>query len=336
MSLSVSIVIPTYNRADLIGRALSSAVCQIRPGDEILVIDDGSTDGTEDIVRTFGPEVQLIRKKRIGAGRARNAGVEAARGDLVAFLDSDDEWMPGKVSLQRAYLERNPAALFCFSNFAITTRDRTVRRNFLVNWHHDPRPWDEILGRGILYSEVADLPAETADFKVHVGNLYAAEMAANYIFTSTLMVRRIEAGDSLHFGEELPTYEDWECFGRLARKGPAAYFDIETAWQHSHTGPRLTDASLEVSAWTRLQVLERVWGADAQFLETHGKWYRSVCQEQHLIRVKAFLAQGLMAKAKVEMKTLLEVPTAIRVLSSLPSPLVRTAIGLRRLLSAGR
>lgn len=336
MSLSVSIVVPTYNRAHLIGRALSSAVSQLLPGDEVIVVDDGSTDNTAEMIKSFGPAVRLISVNRVGAGRARNTGAALAKNDLVAFLDSDDEWMPNKLALQRAYLEACPEVLFCFSNFGITGRDGKARRNFLVNWHNDPRSWDEILGPGVAFSQVRPLPHGIDDFKVHSGSLYEVEMAANYVFTSTLVVRKNEAGDALHFGEELPTYEDWECFGRLAQRGMAAYLDIETAWQHSHPGPRLTDASMEIAAWTRLQVLERVWGADKDFLATHGGWYRHVCEEQHLIRVKAFLAQGMGAKARTELKQISNVPALIRLLASLPSPLAKTAIGLRRLLTAGR
>jgi glycosyltransferase involved in cell wall biosynthesis len=336
MSLSVSIVIPTYNRAHLIGRALSSAVSQLLSGDEVIVVDDGSTDNTPETIKSFGPAVRLISVDRVGAGRARNAGAALAKNDLVAFLDSDDEWMPNKLTLQRAFMEAYPEVLFCFSNFGITGRDGKTHRNFLINWHNDARSWDDILGPGTAFSTIGPLPNGIEDFKTHRGSLYAVEMAANYVFTSTLVVRKDQAGDALHFGEELPTYEDWECFGRLAQRGQAAYLEIETAWQHSHPGPRLTDASMEISAWTRLQVLERVWGTDMEFLAKHGGWYRHVCEEQHLIRVKAFLAQGMGAKARAELKQVSNVPALIRLLASLPSPLAKTAVGLKRLLTAGR
>jgi glycosyltransferase involved in cell wall biosynthesis len=105
--LSVSCVIPTYNRVSLLDRALRSAVPQCEPGDEIIVVDDGSTDDTEKLVGACDGPVRYVRIPHAGAGSARNAGVQAAQGDLIAFLDSDDEWIPGKLSWQRAVLERH-------------------------------------------------------------------------------------------------------------------------------------------------------------------------------------------------------------------------------------
>src|SRR4051812_41806571 len=103
--LKVSVVIPTHNRERLIGRALRSALCQIRPEDEILIIDDGSTDGTEQVVRQFRDcRIRYIWQKNAGAGAARNRGATEATGELLAYLDSDDEWLPSKITLQRRFM----------------------------------------------------------------------------------------------------------------------------------------------------------------------------------------------------------------------------------------
>jgi glycosyltransferase involved in cell wall biosynthesis len=101
---SVSVVIPTYNRAGVICRAIASALIQLLAGDEIVVVDDGSKDRTHAIVASFGPQVKYVPTTNGGAGRARNIGIDHARGDLVAFLDSDDEWFPGKLAVQRALI----------------------------------------------------------------------------------------------------------------------------------------------------------------------------------------------------------------------------------------
>src|SRR4051794_14485488 len=100
MPLSVSVVIPTYNRAHLVPRAVASALANVIAGDEVIVVDDGSTDGTETALAPYRERIRLVNGRHAGAGGARNLGVREARGDLVAFLDSDDEWMPGKLALQ--------------------------------------------------------------------------------------------------------------------------------------------------------------------------------------------------------------------------------------------
>src|SRR5262245_57694351 len=94
---AISVVIPTYNRAHLIRRAVDSALLQCTERDEVIVVDDGSTDGTTDILTRYAGHVRYLKLPHAGAGHARNAGIAAARNPLIAFLDSDDEWLPGKL-----------------------------------------------------------------------------------------------------------------------------------------------------------------------------------------------------------------------------------------------
>ena len=109
----ISAIIPAYNRAHLVGRAVSSALEQTMPPNEIIVVDDGSTDETREVVERFGDEVRYIFQPNAGASAARNKGVNAASGEWLAFLDSDDVWM-------RDYLERISAAIETTSGFADT------------------------------------------------------------------------------------------------------------------------------------------------------------------------------------------------------------------------
>jgi glycosyltransferase involved in cell wall biosynthesis len=88
----ISVVVPTYNRAALVARALDSALGQHRPGSEVLVIDDGSTDGTERVLSAYAGRVRVVRQENRGGAAARNRGVAEAVGDWIAFLDSDDFW----------------------------------------------------------------------------------------------------------------------------------------------------------------------------------------------------------------------------------------------------
>src|SRR5690242_14976762 len=98
---SVSVIIPTYNRARFVGEAVASALAQTLPPLEVIVVDDGSTDDTADVVaRLNDPRVVYLRQENAGPATARNTGVEAARGDLIALLDSDDRWLPRKLELQ--------------------------------------------------------------------------------------------------------------------------------------------------------------------------------------------------------------------------------------------
>jgi glycosyltransferase involved in cell wall biosynthesis len=333
-SSEISVVIPTYNRDSLILRAVTSALANVRPGDEVLVVDDGSTDNTAEILAPLAGRLRYLRLPHAGAGATRNHGVRLARKPLVAFLDSDDEWMPGKLTLQRALMDRRPDVLFCCSDFS--SREPTGDKpRHLHTWHQDPRPWDEILGPGVPYSDIAPLPSGQADFRVHFGDLYLAEMERDYVATFTLVIRRERAGEALRFAEDVVTFEDWECIARLARAGTAAFMDCDTAYQWGHAGPRLTDAKTWGRATSRLTILERVWGADEPFLALHAERFAQVCAGHHIQRAACLLRQGLPKQARNELRKGGGSPLLYWFLASLPGPVVRGLLGLCRFLRAG-
>jgi glycosyltransferase involved in cell wall biosynthesis len=126
----VSILIPTYNRERYIGEAIESVLGQDYPSKEIIVVDDGSTDGTRDIVARYG-EVKYFYQENAGIAAARNACLVHAGGEYIAWLDSDDYYLPGKLSAQVEYLEAHPEAdiVFCpFKNFFEDESVKSIKR----------------------------------------------------------------------------------------------------------------------------------------------------------------------------------------------------------------
>ena len=108
--MRISVVIPTYNRAHIVTRAVESALAQSRAPDEIIVVDDGSTDDTAGALRRFADRIRYITQRNAGVSEARNRGVREASCEWIAFLDSDDEWMPDKLATQVAGLVAHPTA----------------------------------------------------------------------------------------------------------------------------------------------------------------------------------------------------------------------------------
>src|SRR5262245_47409787 len=94
----VSVLVPTYNRSKLVRRAVESALAQSYRRLEVLVVDDGSSDDTRQVIEGMDPRVRYIRQANAGVSAARNRGIAEARGEFVAFLDSDDEWLPWKLT----------------------------------------------------------------------------------------------------------------------------------------------------------------------------------------------------------------------------------------------
>lgn len=309
----ISVVIPTYNRAKLLARALVSVLTAVAGCDEIIVVDDGSTDETAAMVTAgtapWKDRVRYLPIPQGGAGRARNAGVAACRNDLIAFADSDDKWLPYRLELQRPVMASEPKLAFCFSDFGQLLPDGSVVSHWLVHWSGDTRPWEHILAPGHSYAErwalPARLPRSDAGVRIHEGSMYARELNANYINVNTLLARRSVVGGALHFGEGLPTHEDWECFARIARTGDCAYLDVDTAIQCWHEGPRLTQASLLESARARIKLIERTWASDPEFMRSHGNNVAAVLANLQRIVLRQLIhmnrrdeARALLAQCK--------------------------------------
>lgn len=111
---AVSVIIPAYNRVHCVAAAVESVFAQTFRDFEIIAVDDGSSDGTHDVLKSFGSRIRLIRQENHGVSSARNTGVRAARGKWIAFLDSDDRWHADKLERQMAVLEKYNARL-CFT-----------------------------------------------------------------------------------------------------------------------------------------------------------------------------------------------------------------------------
>ncbi len=145
-----SVVIPAYNRADTVGRAIQSALDQTHAPLEVLVVDDGSKDSTPEIIASFGEPVRLIRQENGGAPVARNTGIRAAKGDWIAFLDSDDYWTPEHLMRMGAAIESTQGkAEFYFANIDMAENEGGLpqwqRAEFAIDGEHellaDGTPW---------------------------------------------------------------------------------------------------------------------------------------------------------------------------------------------------
>ena len=114
--MKVSVVIPAYNRINLLERAVNSVIRQTKNAFEIIVVDDGSDDNSSEMVKQKFGSVILVRQENCGVSAARNRGIEISKGDWIALLDSDDEWKPNKLEKQINALSEDPDCFFCHTN----------------------------------------------------------------------------------------------------------------------------------------------------------------------------------------------------------------------------
>ena len=123
----VSVILTTYNRCGFLQKAVESVLAQTYPAFELIVVDDGSTDGTRQILSAYAGRLKLICQSNRGVSAARNTGIRAADGQLIAFLDSDDYWMPQKLEHQVRYFNDHPRTLLC------QTEELWIRNGIRVN-----------------------------------------------------------------------------------------------------------------------------------------------------------------------------------------------------------
>jgi glycosyltransferase involved in cell wall biosynthesis len=210
----VTVIIPTYNRGDTLNRALQSTISQTYDNLEILVVDDGSTDGTEDIVRSFtDPRVRYIRHDcNRGPAAARNTGIRKSKGHYVAFLDSDDEWMKEKIAVQIAALMETGEKVIagCTGSYRIQED----------------------------YIETIRPPKNASWFKLIL-------MRCGLGPGSTLMASRIAFETVGFFDEEFSRLEDWDWLIRYTEGCPFAC--VSTPLVRIYTGKRPKAASVESS-----------------------------------------------------------------------------------------
>jgi glycosyltransferase involved in cell wall biosynthesis len=185
----VSVIIPTYNRAYIVGYAIASATTQTYKNVEVIVVDDGSTDKTAEVVAQFGNKVKYLYKANGGVSSARNVGINSCGGELIAFLDSDDEWLPDKLDKQVNYLSDNP-------DFGMVLCDCCLIDSNRQN-----------MGR---VTRRIDLPKD--------GYILNDVLLKPYLIPSSVLIRKEALNDVGYFDEALRTAEDMDLFLRISRK----------------------------------------------------------------------------------------------------------------------
>jgi glycosyltransferase involved in cell wall biosynthesis len=229
----VTVLIPTFNRAHLLARAIRSVLSQSYRALEVLIVDDGSTDDSRavvaDLARADG-RVRYLHQENRGVSGARNTGLRAASGDFLAFLDSDDLWKPWKLDAQMACMRRLPHVGMVWTDMeAVDRAGRVVNPRYMRN-HYAAYRWftyDQLFTeRHRLDDIVPDLPEPVGDCCVYAGDLYSAILMGNLMLPSTLLVRRERFEKVGGFDEEMRSGEDHDYHLRTCREGPVALIDL--------------------------------------------------------------------------------------------------------------
>ena len=239
MTPTVSIVLPTYNRAHLLPRALDSIVAQTFGDWEILVVDDGSTDSTDEVVhaysRDLGERLRYIRQSHTGCCAARNRGIDAARGEFVAFLDSDDEFLPTKLARQIELFRLCPELSLAYSDYSCV--DLAGRRFGSVFDTKCPT------GRRVAFEEVSPGLCVCHD-------AFERLLDGYFIATITGLVRRETLGSRIRFMPDPAYAEEWLFYAEIAKDRGVGFINEPLSLHHftggsiSRSDPSINTAGL--------------------------------------------------------------------------------------------
>ncbi|MEQ1636033.1 MAG: glycosyltransferase family A protein [Methylococcales bacterium] len=191
--MTVSVIIPTYNRNQLLQRALQSVLAQTKPAFEIIVVDDGSEDGTASMLRQQFPQVACYYQSNSGVSIARNLGIQQAKGDWLAFLDSDDTWHPQKLNRQMAALVAEPGYRICH------TDEIWIRKGVQVN------------------------PAQK--YTKQGGWMFQQCLPVCALSPSTVLIHREVFEEVGLFDPQLPACEDYDLWLRITARYPVLLLD---------------------------------------------------------------------------------------------------------------
>jgi glycosyltransferase involved in cell wall biosynthesis len=304
MPNQVSVIIPTYNRAPLLSQAIESVLNQTVDTIEIIVVDDGSADPTEETIKQFGTRVRFFQRKHGGLNAARNFGLRQAQGTFIALLDDDDLWLPFKTELQAAVLNRFPDAAYVFSDFIIFNENGIKTAQGLSTWNNFPSSWKYGLEQRLSAKELGlPLPPEVQDCQVYLGRLYHELLFDPYVLPSTALVRRSAIKDDAPFPEENTHCGDWQFFAELSRNAFCIFLSLATTLNRSHgDAVRLTRKSPLIRTRDRLRLIEQVWRSDTVFLTEHNP---DVCrvEEEQLLRIALLcILEGRRREAKGYLK----------------------------------
>ncbi len=190
--MHISVIIPSYNRWPLLRRAVESVLAQSRPADQIIVVDDGSTDASLDqLSRHYPTQLTILTQSNAGVSAARNAGIRNATGDWIALLDSDDEWLPGKLEAQEKTIAAHPTSVLCH------TEEIWIRNGVRVN-----------------------------AMKKHTkqgGDIFLNCLPLCVISPSSVLLRRSIFDSIGDFDESLPACEDYDLWLRICSVYPVLF-----------------------------------------------------------------------------------------------------------------
>ena len=259
--VNVSVIIPTYNRKNLLKRALRSVSSQTFVPQEIIVVDDGSSDGTKDWVLERFPNVRYIYQDNFGVSSARNTGIKEAKGSWIAFLDSDDEWVPNKLEQQKRVINSSQEAWLCHTN------EIWIRNGVRVN--------------------------QMKKHQKYGGDVFEKCLDICRISPSSVLIKKEVFEMVGLFDESLKVCEDYDLWLRITAVLPVIFLDQPLIIKYGGHADQLSRVDSGIEKY-RIQSLEKILSSSSLSI------FQSKIAISHLIKKLEIFSNGLEKRNKLK------------------------------------
>ena len=308
----VSVIIPTFNRAYCVGQAIDSVRAQTYQNTEILVLDDGSTDGSRDLIeQSFAGDarVRYFFHENRGVTATRNRGLALCHGDFVALLDSDDTWSPWKLELQLACLQQHPEIGMVWTDMkAVGLGGEVISQSYLRTMYSAyqwfPRK-DQLFPQSFSLAEIAPGLAPVVEGqRFYTGEIFSQMIMGSLVHTSTVLVRRERLEKVRGFNEELRIAgEDYDFHLRTCREGPVGFIDLATIRYQTGMPDRLTrDDFMVHTAMNCLKTVLPLIENERSQIDLSDRMIRLRLSEMHAWMGEVLIDLGDARKARVHVR----------------------------------
>lgn len=250
----VTVIIPTYNRANTIKRAIESVQNQTYSNLEIIIVDDNSSDNTKHIIDSINDSrIKYIKQcKNLGGAAARNVGIKNAKGSCIAFQDSDDEWLPNKLQKQLEFMESENADVVCCSYWRYMDKEKSIIPKYKIEQNI---------------------------------NLYEKLFRENFIGTPTIIGKK-QCFNSEMFDESMPRFQDWELMLRMTKRYKVAFLNEPLVNAY------VQDTSITRNSKNGILAFQKIIEKNMGFFERNSEMYSYYCRRMGVLSLDFGIPQS--------------------------------------------
>ncbi|HUU17730.1 MAG TPA: glycosyltransferase [Sedimentisphaerales bacterium] len=306
--MKVSAIIPAFNAANTITRAVDSVLAQSHPFDEVLIIDDGSTDNTAEIVRNYGDEIRYFYQNNTGLSGAMNFGIKQARGEWIAVLDADDEWLPGFVKSHVKLISKSPDVKWTYCRHEEVTQNgrRCVQIPQAVE--------EEIEREGFL-------------------SYFRVALAGFGFGKCGFMIKRSVFDELGNFDPAMPNGMDRDMWRRIALRYPRIAVCGEVRWRWYRDNPvslsRRGAGSRDLQLKSLCRNMHRAIELGSEVVNEYRPFARMLAMDYLLIEAgtECFISSDTIEDAKSLFPLTVRERVMLRILRLLPKPIALKVVG---------